>query len=130
MNEKITQREQEIVDLREREQMTFRAIGERYQISAGQAANIYHRAQRSRRLERARMMREEQNQKIVSLEISVGEIVMLRRILYLFQHWKMKDSWSRKSEWEQVREDPDFVTAGELINRICKLEREARKNRK
>lgn len=127
MSEKITQREQEIVDLREREQMTFRAIGERYQLSAGQAAGIYHKVQRKRRLERARVMRQAQNQKVVSLEISVGEIVMLQRILYLFQHWKMKDSWGRKGEWEQTREDPDFVTAEELLRRICKLEREARK---
>lgn len=127
MSEKITQREQEIVDLREREQMTFRAIGERYQLSAGQAAGIYHKVQRKQRLERARVMRQAQNQKVVSLEISVGEIVMLQRILYLFQHWKMKDSWGREGEWEQTREDPDLVTAEELLRRICKLEREARK---
>lgn len=126
MDEQIITREEEIVDLREREKMSFRAIGERCQLSAQQVSVIYHKAQRKRRLERAHMMWEEQNQKIASLELSIGEAVILQRILLLFQCWKLKEC--RKGEGKEIFEDPDYVVAEKLLSRARKLEKSARQN--
>ena len=77
----LTDQEQTIVTLREEQKLSFRAIGERLELSASKTSYAYHRATRKLRVNRFHTLREEQNQNMVSFSLSVGEAVTLQRIL-------------------------------------------------
>lgn len=122
----LTDQEQTIVTLREEQKLSFRAIGERLELSANKTSYAYYRAARKLRLNRYHELREEQNRIMVSLSLSVGEAVILQRILSLFQEWKRKDCRSNYSELQRVWSDPEYLVAEDLEKRLSGLERTAR----
>lgn len=122
----LTDQEQTIVTLREEQKLSFRAIGERLELSANKTSYAYHRAARKLRINRFHELREEQNQVMVSLSLSVGEVVILRRILSLFQTWKIDDCRNNDSELQEIWNDPEYLAAENLEKRLSDLERAAR----
>ncbi|MBO5034404.1 MAG: hypothetical protein J6C43_02190 [Oscillospiraceae bacterium] len=122
----LTDQEQTIVTLREEQKLSFRAIGERLELSANKTSYAYHRAARKLRINRFHELREEQNQVMVSLSLSVGEVVILRRILSLFQTWKIDDCRNNDPELQETRNDPEYLAAENLEKRLSDLERAAR----
>ena len=122
----LTDQEQTIVTLREDQKLSFRAIGERLELSASKTSYAYHRATRKLRVNRFHALREEQNQNMVSFSLSVGEAVTLQRILSLFQSWKMKDCRGNYSELQKTWNDPEYLAAEGLGKRLSTLERAAR----
>lgn len=65
----LTDQEQTIVKLREEQKLSFRAIGERLELSPGKTSYAYHRAARKLRRNRFHELREEQNRIIVSFPL-------------------------------------------------------------
>lgn len=122
----LTDQEQTIVTLREEQKLSFRAIGERLELSANKTSYAYHRAARKLRINRFHELREEQNQVMVSLSLSVGEVVILRRILSLFQTWKIDDCRNNDPELQEIWNDPEYLAAENLEKRLSDLERAAR----
>ena len=119
----LTDQEQTIVTLREEQKLSFRAIGERLELSANKTSYAYHLAARKLRINRFHELREEQNQIIVSLSLSV---VILRRILSLFQTWKIDDCRNNDPELQEIWNDPEYLAAENLEKRLSTLERAAR----
>lgn len=117
----------EIAKLRERESMTFKAIGERYQITPGKASYLYQDHLRRRRIARYREIHEEQNQINVSVSMTLGEIAVLRRILSLYQIWALRENSRRGKAENPLFEEPDRVTAEYLNRRLSELERGKRR---
>ena len=117
---------EEITKLREQQGLTFKAIGEMYQISPGKASYLYQDFLRRRRLARVREMYEQENRLTVSVKITLGEIVVLRRILAFYQTWVHRESLRRQGE-NPLFQEPDCVTAEYLSSRFGKLEKEKRR---
>ena len=126
MNEQNIKLAAEIAELRERESMTFKAIGERYQLTPGKASYLYQDHLRRRRIARYREIHEEQNQINVSVSMTLGEIAVLRRILSLYQIWALRENSRRAKEENPLFEEPDYVTAEYLNRRFAGLEKEKR----
>ena len=127
VDEQRMKRAEEIAVLREQQGMTFKAIGERYQISQGKAAYLYQIFLRRRRLERFHELYEEQNQMTVSIKMTLGELVVLQRVLSFYQMWVLRENSRRTHEENPLFKEPDYVTAEYLNNRFAKLEREKRR---
>ena len=117
---------EEITKLREQQGLTFKAIGEKYQISPGKASYLYQDFLRRRRLARVREMYEQENRLTVSVKITLGEIVVLRRILAFYQTWVRRESLRRRGE-NPLFQEPDCVTAEYLSSRFGELEKEKRR---
>lgn len=126
MDEATIKRAEEIAALREEQGMTFKAIGEPYQISPGKVSYLYQKFLYRRRLARVRELYEEQNQMEVSLKMTLGEAVALQRILTFYQTWVLRESSHRTREENPLFREPDYVTAKYLHDRLVKLEKEKR----
>ena len=98
MSEQRIKLAEEIAKLREQQGLTFKAIGEKYQISPGKASYLYQDFLRRRRLARVREMYEQENRLTVSVKITLGEIVVLRRILAFYQTWVHRESLRRRGK--------------------------------
>ncbi len=117
---------EEITKLREQQGLTFKAIGEMYQISPGKASYLYQDFLRRRRLARVREMYEQENRLTVSVKITLGEIVALRRILAFYQTWVRRESLRRRGD-SPLFQEPDCVTAEYLSSRFAELEKKKRR---
>lgn len=126
MKYQLTDQEQAIVTLREEQKLSFRAIGERLELSPSKTSYVYHQATRKLRHNRFHELREEQNQILVSFSLTVGEAVTLQRILFLFWKWKMKDCWANDTEFQELKNDPEYLAAEDMKKRLAALERAAR----
>lgn len=118
--DETTNREEEIADLRERQGLTYKAIGERYHISPSRAAQIYRRLQRRRQEQRRRELYQKENQKTVSFSLTLGEVVVLNKILLDFRVKKV--CGGRRGPMEDV----DYLVAARLSSRLSKLEHDTR----
>lgn len=127
MERDLTEQEKAVVKLREREKLSFRAIGERYGISPSKASTIYYRAQRELKIRQYRELWREQNQKEVSFPLTLGEAVVLKRILVLFQDWKLNDCQKTERGYRELCQDPEHLTAKALEQRLILLEQKTRK---
>lgn len=127
MDGETIKRAEEIAALREEQGMTFKAIGELYQISPGKASYLYQDFLRRRRLARVHELYEEQNQIEVSIKMTLGEVVVLQRILTFYQTWALRENSRRAREENPLFKEPDYVTAGYLNSRLARLEKEKRK---
>lgn len=127
MDEQTIKRAEEIAALREEQGMTFKAIGELYQISPGKASYLYQDFLRRRRLARVHELYEEQNQIEVSIKMTLGEVVVLQRVLTFYQTWALRKNSRRAREENPLFKEPDYVTAKYLNSRLAKLEKEKRK---
>ena len=121
MDEATIKRAEEIAELREQQGMTFKAIGEMYQISPGKVSYLYQDFLRRRRLARFREMYEQENQLTVSVKMTLGEIVALQRILVFYQTWVRRESLRRREN--PLFQEPDCVTAEYLRGRFAELEK-------
>ena len=117
---------EEIAELREQQGMTFKAIGERYQISPGRASYLYQNFLRRRRIARFQEQHEEQNRISVSFALTLGEVVILQRILFFYQNRIFCKNGRRLGKEDSVFHDPDYIAAGDLSRRLFGLERETR----
>lgn len=127
MSEQRIKLAEEIAKLREQQGMTFKAIGEMYQISPGKVSYLYQDFLRRRRLARVREMYQQENRQLtVSVKMTLGEIVVLRRILAFYQTWVHRESLRRRGE-NPLFQEPDCVTAEYLSSRFGKLEKEKRR---
>lgn len=126
MDEATIKKAEEITKLREQQGMTFKAIGEMYQISPGKVSYLYQDFLRRRRLARVHEMYEQENRLTVSVKMTLGEIVALRRILAFYQTWVRRESLRRRGE-NPLFQEPDCVTAEYLNGRFAKLEKEKRR---
>lgn len=126
MDEQTAKWGKEIADLREQQGMTFKAIGEMYQISPGRASYLYQKFLRQRRIARFHELYEQQNQMTVSIKMTLGELVVLQRILSFYQTWVLRGNSRRFREENPLFQEPDYVTAEYLNSRFAKLEKEKR----
>ncbi len=127
MSEQRIKLAEEIAKLREQQGMTFKAIGEMYQISPGKVSYLYQDFLRRRRLARVREMYQQENRQLtVSVKMTLGEIVVLRRILAFYQTWVRRESLRRRGE-NPLFQEPDCVTAEYLSSRFGELEKEKRR---
>ncbi|MCI9403200.1 MAG: hypothetical protein HFF04_05970 [Oscillospiraceae bacterium] len=122
MDEQRKKQAEEIAELRELHGMTFKAIAERYQISPGKVSYLYHDLQRLRRLARYRELREAQNQITVSFSLTLGEAVILQRLLLFYQ----KRVFAESARRGDLADDPDYNTSEALLRRLFRLEHETR----
>lgn len=122
----LTDQEQAIVTLREEQKLSFRAIGERLELSPSKTSYTYYQATRKLRLNRFHELHDKQNQIIVSFSLTVGEAVTLQRILSLFGTGKMKDCWANNAEFQELKNDPEYLAAEDMKKRLAALERAAR----
>ena len=127
MDEQTIKMSEEIADLRERQEMTFKEIGELYQITPGRASYLYQDCLRRRRLARYHEMHERQNQMAVTVKLTLGELIVLRRILSYYQGWKFRETSRRTRVENPLFEEPDCVTAKYLVERFLLLEKEKRR---
>lgn len=127
MDKQMEKWAEEIAGLREQQKMTFKAIGEMYHISPGKVSYLYQDYLRRRRVARYREIHERQNQMSVSVSMTLGETVVLQRILTLYQIWALRESsrWDKKGN--PLFQEPDCVTAEYLNRRLSELERKKRK---
>ncbi len=119
-------RDQEIVALRDEEELTFKAIGERYHISASRASQIYRSEQRRMRSEKRKEFYEAEKRKTVSLDLTLGEVEILIRILGNFKRRKMRAGGKLEEKKRTYLEDVEYLTAEDLSVRLYRLERDAR----
>lgn len=126
----LKEKEEEITDLREQQGLTFKAIGERYHISPDKASRIYHRVQYNRREQRRQELRREENQQVVAFELTLGEAVILQRILYAFGTWKLRDGNYRIGKKHGAVQDADYIVSRELGRRLIALEKDTRQSDK
>lgn len=122
MKKQDEKRAEEIAELRELQGMTFKAIAERYQISPGKASYLYHDLQRRRRVQRHRELYEAQNQITVSFSLTLGEAVILQRLLLFYQ----KRVFAESARRGDLADDPDYNTSEALLRRLFRLEHETR----
>lgn len=127
MDEQRIQWSEEIARLRELEGMTFKAIGERYQISPEKVSYLYQSFLRRRRLAHYCEMHEKQNQMTVSVRMTLGEIAVLQRILSLYEAWALRENSRRTGKGNPLFKEPDCITAKYLGGRLAKLEEEKRR---
>lgn len=126
MDEQTMKLVAEIADLRERRGMTFKAIGELYQISPGRASCLYQDHLRRQRLAHYYEMHEKQNQMPVCVKLTLGELLVLRRILSYYQDWKFREDSRRARTENPLFEEPDCITAKYLGEQFIRLEKEKR----
>lgn len=126
MDEETAKRAEEIAELREQQKMTFKAIGEKYQIPAEKASRLYQDFLRYRRIARYWELHEKQNQMTVMVKMTLGELVVLQRILNLYQAWVFRESSHRTRKENPLFQEPDSIMAEHLIRRFSKMEREKR----
>ena len=105
MEEKTIKMAEEIADLRERQGLTFKAIAELYQISSGRASY----------------------QMIVTVKMTLGEIVVLRRILSYYENWQFRENNRYTKGKNPLFQEPDCVIAKYLEERFLLLEKEKRR---
>lgn len=127
MNEQTIKMAGEIADLRERREMTFKEIGELYQISPGRASYLYQDHLRRRRIARYREIHEKQNQMPVCVKLTLGEVLVLQRILSYYQGWKFRENSRRTQGENPLFEEPDCITARYLCEKLLRLEKEKRR---
>ena len=127
MDEQAIKLSEEIARLREQEGMTFKAMGERFQISPGRASYLYQQFLRRRRLAHYHEMHEKQNQMTVCVKMTLGEIAVLRRILSLYQDWTRRENSRRADRGNPLFKEPDCMTAEYLEQRFSRLEQEKRR---
>lgn len=116
----------EIADLRERREMTFKAIGELYLISPGKVFWLYQDHLRRRRLAHYYEMYEKQNQMPVCVKLTLGELLVLRRILSYYQDWRLRENSRRTRTENPLFGEPDCITAKYLCEQFIRLEKEKR----
>ena len=127
MDEATMKKAEEIAALREQQGMTFKAIGEQYQMTPGRASYLYQTFLRRRRIARIHELYEQQNQTTVSVKMTLGEVVVLQRILSHYQTWVLRETSRRFREGNPLFQEPDYVTAEYLSERLAGLEKEKRK---
>lgn len=117
---------EEIAILREQQGLTFRAIGETLRLPPGKVSYLYHELQRQRRILRYRELREQQNQIAVSLSLTLGEGLVLQKVLSFYQNRMFRENSRYLGCGAQFPDDPDFAVAEELLRRISELDYETR----
>ena len=127
MEEKTIKMAEEIADLRERQGLTFKAIAELYQISSGRASYLYQDCLRRRRLARYNEMHKRQNQMIVTVKMTLGEIVVLRRILSYYENWQFRENNRYTKGKNPLFQEPDCVIEKYLEERFLLFEKEKRR---
>lgn len=126
--QEITERELEIARLREGEGLSYRAIGERYGITPGRASQLYHSLVRKRQERQWKEFNEAQNQKNVSIDFTLGEIVVLQRILHCYmleERGKIRHTLNNP-DMELLESGVDYITAERLSSRLCAAENQNR----
>lgn len=128
MRESITEREDEIMRLREIEGLSYRVIGEQFGISKSRASQIYHSILRKRREQQWKEFYEAQNRKTVSFELTLGEIVILQRILVCYMLEERGKIWHTRtnSDQEELENSIDYMTAESLSRRLHVTENQNR----
>lgn len=122
MDEQRRKQAEAIADLRDQQGLTYKAISEKLQISPGKVSYLYQELQRRRRIKRYRELRESQNQISVLLPLTLGEGLVLQKVLSLFSRESSRYVRSRT----QLCSDPDFVIAEKLYQRLSALDQKAR----
>ena len=125
----LTDLEQEIFTLREQKCLTYKAIGEQFHISPSRASQIFHAAQRKLQAAKRRELYLEENKMVVPVELSLGEIVVLRRILLVFSTWYFHKEPHSLSRWNECLKDVDYTTGEELGKRLFAIEQKVRQSR-
>ena len=118
---------EEIAGLREQGGMTFKAIGELYQISPGKVSYLYQDHLRRRRVMRSRELHEAQNQITVSFALTLGEAVILQRILSFYRRRIFCKNSRQLGKEDSIFQDPDYLTAESLSLRLFRLESKTRR---
>ena len=117
---------EEIAILREEQEMTFSAIGMKYNISSNKASYLYHRLLRKRRIARYQELYAAQNQTEITLSLTLGEGVVLQRILSHFQQHMIRKNARKDTTTYLFCNDPDYATAENLRSRLSDIEQEIR----
>lgn len=122
----LTERELEIERLREKEGLSFREIGLRFQISANRASFLYRQARRKHNEQRRWELYQEQNMRPVTLNLTLGEIVQLRRILTDYGRLREFRIHAKSIERELLQADIDYINAGRLHDKLMEIEKTQR----
>lgn len=126
MDEQAIKMSEEITRLREEQKMTFKAIGEVYHISPSRVSYLYQAFLRRRRIARYRELHEQENQMTVCVKMTLGELVVLQRVLSLYHTWALQENSRSAHGGNPLFKEPDCVTAGYLEGRFRKIEGEKR----
>ena len=127
MDEQTMKRAGEIAQLREESGMTFKAIGEKLGLSPSKTSYLYQALLRDRRAARYRELYAAQNQIDISLPLTLGEGVILRRIPFFYQNRVLREDSRRSSFSYLLRNDPDYATAENIQKRLFHIEHEIRR---
>lgn len=122
--QELTAREKEIYHLRQAG-WKYTKIAAKYQLSTNTVAVHYRSALRKQRERNARQFREEQNRHEVSVRLTLGEIVILQRILsgYAWSAMRLEMGRVKNKYVNQLEEeDIDYITAQKLSYQFHEIE--------
>lgn len=124
MNLQLTEREAEILRLHEMEKVTFRELAEKYGITQSRASQIFHDADRKRRQAYQLELKQKENQRKVSVTLTKGDLIMVRRILgeYMFYRRTHVRATIREMEW--LDSDPRYLAAERLEKYFLAISKE------
>lgn len=124
----ITNREKEIYDLRQAG-WSFTKIAKEYRLSPTTVSAHYRHVLRKQSELKMRQFREIQNKQEVSVTMTLGEAVILQRILSGYVWSAIKQESARlknKHVIELQKEDIDFIIAQKLFSQLQEIEEHTR----
>lgn len=127
MDEQRKRQAEEITDLRDHQGLTYRAIGEKLHITPGKVSYLYYELQAQRRVARYWELRKEQNQIPVFLPLTLGECLVLQKVLSFYEERMLRENSRHPRSATGLNDDPDFVKAKKLLHRISELDRATRR---
>lgn len=130
MDEQRKKQAEEIAKLREEQGMTFRAISEKLRLSPGKVSYLYQELQKQRRIDRYWQLRERQNQISVSLPLTLGEGLVLQKILSSYELRTLRENSRYFSKGFQSSDDPDLAVAKGLLSRLSAIDQKTREKNK
>lgn len=127
--QELTERELEIFRLRDSEGLSYGAISERLGITKRRASQLYHDVLRHQRKVRREEFYKKENAKIITFVLTLGEVVVLQRILddYAFNKQNKLRHTICNPDLDALRtECIDYISAEKLSRRLHAAETQNR----
>lgn len=122
----LTEREQEILKLREIEKLSFQAIADKYGVHKSRAAKIFVDADRKRRANYQLEREKEHNQEIVTLHIARGELLAISNFLWEYTELLSRSIRHTQSELDRLLSDPRYRDAHRLAQQLMEFAKDAK----
>lgn len=123
--DELTEREREVVWLKEGEHLSFQKIADRYGISRSRAAQIFTAADRKRRAAHKKEMQQERNSELVTITVTRGDLRIISDLLQEYSEFLNRGIYHGYSEMHRLHSDPRFQNACRISTDFWQLAEEA-----